>query len=384
MFLKYIKFTSRKNNKIRYFVFLILNLLVINNYLFLDLAKSNQIKSEKIIVQNQTENKDKYIIGPGDQLLIYHNELPEYSGNYTIGPDGSLILPEIFQIYVEGFTLDELRQILTEKYKKYIKDPDLFIAISRLRPVRVYLSGEVRRPGYYTISSYQNLSSFSGEDVTLGYEIDKSFPSGKYSENILPTVFDSIRAAQGLTTYSDLSNIEVIRKNIISDGGGYLKTELNFLSLINGDQSQNIRVFDGDRIIVKKSEDNPKNQFLKILKTNISPSNITVYVTGKVADPGPIIVPQGSGLNQGIALAGGKNFLSGNIQFLRFNDSGDLEKRNFRFNRKEKLSSYKNPILVEGDIIHVKGSIIGNTTQAINTFAGPVFATYSLYNLFYE
>ena len=89
--------------------------------------------------------------------------------------------------------------------------------------MRVYLSGEIRRPGFYTISNYQNLRNYPFQDEIRSFQEPSFSPSGKYSDIIAPTVFDSIRAAQGLTTYSDLSNIQVIRKNTISDGGGYIK-----------------------------------------------------------------------------------------------------------------------------------------------------------------
>ena len=383
MFIKYsgvIENSLKKRTLI--FVCFFINLLILNNPVFFNYLRANEIQSEKLSSGLRDKSKDKYILGPGDSLFIMHKGLPEYSGNFSIGPDGNILLPDIFQVYAEGYTVSELTKILNDKYKKYVKVPNIYISIINLRPVRVYLSGEIRRPGFYTISNYQNLRNYPFQDEIRDFQDSSFSPSGKFSDLINPTVFDSIRAAQGLATYSDLSNIQVIRKNTISDGGGYIKTELNFLSLINGDESQNIRVYDGDRIIVKKTNNNPKDQFLKVLNTNISPQSIPVYVTGKVATPGRIIVPQGSGLNQAVALAGGKDFLSGDIKFLRFKDSKGVDKRSFRFNRNEKLSSYKNPILVAGDIIHVKASIIGNATEFLNTMAAPIVTSYSLYNLF--
>lgn len=382
MFIKYLGIIENSLKKKTLILLCFFNLLILNNPVFFHYVRANEIQSEKLSSGLRDKNKDKYILGPGDSLFIMHKALPEYSGNFSIGPDGNILLPDIFQVYAEGYTVSEFKKILNDKYKKYIKVPSIYISIISLRPVRVYLSGEVRRPGFYTISNYQNLRNFPFQDEIRDFQEQSFSPSGKYSDIIAPTVFDSIRAAQGLTTYSDLSNIQVIRKNTISDGGGYIKTELNFLSLINGDESQNIRVYDGDRIIVKKTKNNPKDQFLKVLNTNISPQNIPVYVTGKVATPGKIIVPQGSGLNQAVALAGGKDFLSGDIKFLRFKDSEGVDKRSFRFSRNEKLSSYKNPILVAGDVIHVKASVVGNATEFINKMAAPIVTSYSLYNLF--
>ena len=94
--------------------------------------------------------------------------------------------------------------------------------------------------------------------------------------------------------------------------------------LNEGDISQNIRVFDGDRIIIKKSAFSIPEQILKAKGSNISPDFTTGYVSGEVKNPGRIVIPQGSTLNQAIALAGGKEILSGKIEFVRFNRDGHL------------------------------------------------------------
>ena len=67
------------------------------------------------------------------------------------------------------------------------------------------------------------------------------------SENTVytfPTLFDAIKAAEGVTLYSDLSNIKVTRKVPEVDGGGLIQTKLNLESLLaSGDLSNNIKRF---------------------------------------------------------------------------------------------------------------------------------------------
>ena len=75
------------------------------------------------------------------------------------------------------------------------------------------------------------------------------------SSTHFPTVFDAIRSAEGITAYTDLSKVEVIRKRAEGVGGGRIKTNLNFLSLITeGNESQNIRLFDGDTLKLEKAQ----------------------------------------------------------------------------------------------------------------------------------
>ena len=46
--------------------------------------------------------------------------------------------------------------------------------------------------------------------------------------NYFPTVFDAIRAAGGITRFSNLKEIELVRINKISDGGGRKKNNIKF------------------------------------------------------------------------------------------------------------------------------------------------------------
>ena len=120
--------------------------------------------------------------------------------------------------------------------------------------------------------------------------------------NNLPRLFDAIKSAGGLTLYSDLEDIEIIRKNSLSQGGGEIKTSINLLSLLeNGDQSKNIRIFDGDYIFVKKSSELISKQLRLITRTNINPDQISVFVTGNVSNPGLNSIPSDSTIRAAIA-----------------------------------------------------------------------------------
>ena len=93
---------------------------------------------------------DAYILGPGDGLDIELLDLPELSGRFMIGPDGTIYLPRLRALYVEGLTIEELRLFLTEQFRPYVREPELYIRPVSYRPIRVYVGGEVKRPGYYS------------------------------------------------------------------------------------------------------------------------------------------------------------------------------------------------------------------------------------------
>ena len=118
----------------------------------------------------------------------------------------------------------------------------------------------------------------------------------------------------------------MIRKRADGLGGGRMRTSLNFLSLITeGNESQNIRLLDGDTIRIGKSQIVLRDQLLKAGQSNLSPQFMEVFVTGRVNIPGGVKIPQGSSLNQAISLAGGAKLLRGKVEFVRFNREGTTD-----------------------------------------------------------
>ena len=348
-------------------------------------------------------NYDAYILGPGDGLQIELLDLPELSGRFSIGPDGTLYLPRLRALYVEGLTIEELRGFLTQQFKSYVRDPQVYVRPVVYRPIRIYVGGEVKRPGYYTLSGETKLSRLSksaeNQQLQSGTAMDVTRPGlvqlpGGASAGpggsglstfgaVFPTVFDAIRSAQGITPYTDLSQVQVIRKRAEGLGGGRIKTNLNFLSLITeGNESQNIRLFDGDALNIGKSPIVLKDQLLKAGQSNLSPQFVTVFVTGRVNIPGGVKIPQGSSLNQAISLAGGTKLLKGKIEFVRFNREGTIDRRIFRYDPGAAADAPNNPVLAAGDLIRVNDSILSGGIDVLNKLTGPFVGLYSVYSLF--
>jgi polysaccharide biosynthesis/export protein len=339
---------------------------------------------------------DSYILGPGDTLQIELLDIPELSGTVSIGPDGTLYLPRLRALYVEGLTVEELRYFLTEQFKRYVRQPEIYIRPVGFRPIRIYVGGEVKRPGYYTLSGVQsNMEDLSDSNTTadvssgstaLGQGLTtrrSSSAGGSSSATLFPTVFDAIRTAQGITPYSNLAEVQVTRRQPVSAGGGKIRTQLNFLSLITeGDESQNIRLFDGDLVSVAKSPVVLREQLLKAGQSNLSPQFIQVYVSGRVKTPGSITLPQASALNQALNLAGGPSLLRGKVEFIRFTREGELDRRQFAYNPNAASDSTANPILMAGDIIRVQDSALSAGITLMNEITGPIVGIYSVYGLF--
>ncbi|KZR93758.1 Polysialic acid transport protein KpsD precursor [Synechococcus sp. MIT S9509] len=348
---------------------------------------------------------DAYILGPGDGLQIELLDLPELSGTFSIGPDGTLYLPRLRALYVEGLTVEELRYFLTQQFRTYVRDPQVYVRPVKYRPIRVYVGGEVRRPGYYTLSGANDLTRISesaetniltrGNATEIARSVMRQLPGGASSSPganglstfgaVFPTVFDAIRAAQGITPYSKLAEVQVTRRRAEGLGGGRIRTNLDFLSLITeGNESQNIRLFDGDVLSVGKSSVVLKDQLLKAGQSNLSPQFLEVFVTGRVNIPGGVQVPQGSSLNQAISLAGGVKIIKGKVEFVRFNREGTIDRRIFAYKPGAAADAPNNPVLAAGDLIRVQDSLLSGAVGVLNELTGPFVGIYSVYSLFNE
>lgn len=339
-----------------------------------------------------------YIIGPGDRLFIELFGIPELTGEYSVGPDGTMYLPRLRSLYVEGLSVDELRLFVEDQYRQYIKSPQVFVSPSAYRDVRVYVGGEVERPGYYTLSNsnqssilYSGATGYEGSRSMKGYDssTEESFKSPGISTDPAdtsfqwPRLFDALRAGSGVTQYSDLSNVSVIRKQSASKGSAKLKADINFSRLLTeNDETVNIRIFDGDIITVGKSKSINQTQLSLASRSNLFPLSINVFVSGSVKEPGIKVLPQGVSLNQAIAASGGKTLLAGRIEFIRFGRSGESDIRKFSLNESAEPGTYKNPFLMAGDIIRIRDSSAKTGIEVLNALTGPTVGIYSVYSLF--
>jgi len=96
-----------------------------------------------------TPQSDAFVIGVEDQLLISVWEVPELTKSVTVRPDGRISLPLIQDVNVAGRTPEEIRDILTEKISKFIKNPFVSVIVEQIRSYRVYFLGEVGTKGMH-------------------------------------------------------------------------------------------------------------------------------------------------------------------------------------------------------------------------------------------
>lgn len=94
-----------------------------------------------------------YVVGPGDGLSIDLWGGVSQSLTRAVGPDGHITLPEAGDIQVAGLTLARTQELVQEQLRRQYRDVHASVTLTRLKTIRIYVVGDVQRPGAYEVSS---------------------------------------------------------------------------------------------------------------------------------------------------------------------------------------------------------------------------------------
>jgi polysaccharide export outer membrane protein len=92
-----------------------------------------------------------YTLGAGDRIRLDIFSIPEYSGEYQVLVDGTLNLPIIGSVSVQGQTLQSASSLISSRYARYVRRPIITLSLLTPRPLKIAISGEVNRAGSYTV-----------------------------------------------------------------------------------------------------------------------------------------------------------------------------------------------------------------------------------------
>lgn len=232
---------------------------------------------------NPSITTGSYTLGGGDNIRIEIFDLPQFSGNYQIPAGGVIQLPLIGSISIQGLTLEQATTIISKAYEPILKRPQITVSLQATRPLNVWISGEVNRPGSYTIP----LSSGSG-----------NFPSVQF-----PTLPQALERAQGVTQIADVRRIELRRRS-----GGLGEVQVLTFDLWQYLQTGNVPIDitlrDGDTIFIPTANGVNLAESRQIaISTFAAPANQarTVAVVGEVTRPGRYVVVGGEAVSgQGV------------------------------------------------------------------------------------
>jgi polysaccharide export outer membrane protein len=93
-----------------------------------------------------------YVIGPDDVLMVIFWREQDLSSEVAVRPDGKISLPLLNEIQASGLTPEELRANLTKAANRYVEDPAVTIVVKAINSRKVFITGEVAKPGPYPLS----------------------------------------------------------------------------------------------------------------------------------------------------------------------------------------------------------------------------------------
>jgi polysaccharide export outer membrane protein len=99
-----------------------------------------------------------YVLGPGDVLSISVYGYDELQLKEAIvRPDGKLAFPLIGELQAAGLSAGQLTETITVSLGEYVKTPRVIVNVEKFRTTRVYVLGEVARPGLFELEKQHNL-----------------------------------------------------------------------------------------------------------------------------------------------------------------------------------------------------------------------------------
>jgi polysaccharide export outer membrane protein len=115
----------------------------------------------------QSAPKDKpdesYVVGIADELQISVWKEPDLSGPVVVRPDGMITVPVVDDVAVVGLTTKQVQDILTEKLKPVVDQPQVTVIVRNIRSRKVYLVGQVGHPGGVSLNGHETVLQILAE-----------------------------------------------------------------------------------------------------------------------------------------------------------------------------------------------------------------------------
>lgn len=100
-----------------------------------------------------------YVLGPGDELLIRAWGQIDLDIHTRVDRNGAIYIPKVGSLTVAGLRYDQLEDFLKSRIGRIYQNFDLNVTMGQLRSIDIFVVGQARRPGRYTVSSLSTLAN---------------------------------------------------------------------------------------------------------------------------------------------------------------------------------------------------------------------------------
>jgi polysaccharide export outer membrane protein len=208
--------------------------------------------------------EDGYVLGVGDRLRLDIFNVPEYSGEFQVLVDGSLNLPVIGMVAVQGMTLEQASDTVATRFAAILQRPIVTLSLLEARPITIAIAGEVNHPGSYTLTAEQIHGT--------------------------PSLTQAVQLAGGIRQSADIRQIQIRRLRPRTMGGEQVLT-VNLQELLQAaNLQQDVLLRDGDTILIPTATSVNLDEAQRLANANFAASQsepIPIAVVGEVNRPGP-------------------------------------------------------------------------------------------------
>ena len=178
-----------------------------------------------------------FTLGPGDVIDVRIWPMTGLNQKILIGPSGIIDYPYIGQIPVTGMSIFDLRDKIATGMANYYKDPHVSVNITSNQSQKIFVLGEVKRPGIYQLPGPTN-------------------------------AIEAFSMANGFTRDAELETVLLIRGDINKPQ----LASLNINAILGqADMSQNINLQPGDVLYVPTTKIASVDRYFRHLYSVILP-----------------------------------------------------------------------------------------------------------------
>ncbi|MEN8134258.1 MAG: polysaccharide biosynthesis/export family protein [Thermodesulfobacteriota bacterium] len=185
--------------------------------------------------------EQRVVLRPGDEIELKFPYWQELNDTQVIRPDGFITLQLIDSVQTRGLTPEELDEKLTKLYESKIKDPVISVVVRSLVDQRIYVGGEVNKPGLLTLQgevdvlqAVINAGGFK-ETAKTGHVIvirkDKEGKAIPYDANLSRAIYDADMKETFLLQPND---VVYVPKTAIANMNKFVQQYIADLFLFNG------------------------------------------------------------------------------------------------------------------------------------------------------
>jgi len=249
-------------------------------FAFLALLAAIPVAAQQPAASKAGAQAADYLIGARDALVITSYDQSDLSGRFVVEADGTFTFPMLGRVQAGGLTLRQFEASLRQQLVDggFFKNPQITVAVDQYRSRKIYVLGEVRKPGVLPMSGTMRLV----EALAMA---DALLPSAGPEVVIIPAGSESAQ-----------DDDRAVR--------------IRLADLETGNVAMNVLLNDGDTILIPRAEQ--------------------VYVFGQVKSPGAYPVRQDEmTVLQALSLAGGvtERGSTGRIEIIRLVDGKRQEIR---------------------------------------------------------